>query len=842
MPYYWKQSVSNLLTLLAADANAGLTEYEAKNRLKSYGENSLKQRKHYELLKLFLSKFRNPLVLLLLFAGVISVFTEDLLSFVIIVIILLISIILDVAQERSAHVQIEALKQKTSLKSTILREGSNVEYFAHKIVPGDIIFLSSGDIVPADAIILEAKDFSVNQSHLTGESAPVTKYYQPLGSDTPDIMAATNIVFTGSPVVSGVAKVLICNTGFSTELGQMSDSVAKTKSITAFEFKIKEFSILITQITTFSVVLITLINWLLHKPILDSFIFAVAIAVALSPELLPVIMTVTAAHGAKVMAQSKIIVKRFTAMQNIGSIDILCTDKTGTLTEGVAALKTAVDAKWLECKETLKFAYINSVLGRGIKSSLDLSIISGSKDFDISHYKKIDEVTFDFERKTSSILVENNQHKILVTKGNLEQVLSYCDAYKVRNKTYALTDAYKQELIAKSESYYADGYRILAVAVKTLHADSANIRVADETGSTFYGFLLFVDPIKHSTKRAIDDLIHNAGIKIKVLTGDHELVAKRVCEQVGLGISALSGSQIQALDDAELMSKVESVDLFYLMSPVQKSRVIEALKSCGRVVGYIGDGVNDVPALNVADVSIAVNDSVDVAKECASLIMIRKDLNVLYKAVIEGRRTIGNIRKYLILVSSSNFGNMLSMGIASVMLPFLPMLPIQILLNNLLYDLSAITIPFDRVDSNYMQQPRKVDIGTIRKSMFIFGAASSMMDFIAFYIFIFILKTDESLFQTLWFLESISTQILIFFVLRTSRSLLQDLPPLRVTVAVLLTLAVALVLPFLPIAHYVGFVPITGLHAMVLFSVITIDLLIIQAIKVLLIKYSYKLT
>jgi len=829
-PAFWQQNLTVLLEYYKSTP-AGLTSNEAAVRLTRYGPNLFHQQRRNALLFQFLSKFSNPLVIILLVASAISAFTGDVASFIIISLIVLMSVTLDFIQEYRAGKEAEKLRQSVTVHVQALRDGKSQEIPLSSLVPGDVVLLAAGDLVPGDGRILEAKDFFVNQALLTGEPYPVEKKSGEL-PDEAEILSAGNTVLRGTSVVSGTAKVLICNTGANTVLGDIADSLIAKAPPTAFEQGTRSFGLLIMRLTVFLVLFVLLVNAFFHRPWLESFIFAVALAVGLTPELLPMIVSVTLAKGAKRMAAKRVIVKQLASIQNLGSMDVLCTDKTGTLTEARIHLERHIDRLGRDSKRVLELAYLNSFFETGLKSPLDDAILE-HKDIDVTGWRKIDEVPFDFERRRVSVLVDNGQKRILVVKGAPEDILRLCTNYEGESDTdlHPLDDAAMGTIRALFDSLGREGFRVLAIAWRQEEIDYPHIVVSDEAKLVFSGFAAFLDPPKESAKKALADLAAS-GVLVKIVTGDNELVTEHICGQLGLPIAGiLTGADILKMDDQALVGQVESVNLFCRVTPAQKNRIILALKKRGHTVGYLGDGINDAPSLHSADIGISVDSAVDVAKEAAEMILLDHDLGVLQSGVIEGRRTFGNIMKYIMMGTSSNFGNMFSMAGGALFLPFLPMLPTQILLNNMLYDISEIPIPMDNVDEEYLMLPRQWDINFVRKFMLIVGPISSLFDFLTFFVMIKIFQADEALFHTGWFIESLATQVLVIFIIRTRKNPLKSRPNSWLTVCSLLVVALAILLPFTPLGKILGFVAPPFLFFFILASMVIVYLLMVEMVK-----------
>jgi Mg2+-importing ATPase len=827
---FWQMPTPVLLEQVGSSPS-GLTSAEAAARLARFGPNQVHATKKSAVLLQYLAKFRNPLVIILLVASCILALTGDLTGFVIISTIILVSVTLDFIQEHRAGEAAERLRQSVAVRVQVLRDGKPSDLALERLVPGDVVLLAAGDLIPGDGRILEAKDFFLNQALLTGEPYPVEKRPGEL-PDEKELLSAGNAVLMGTSVISGSAKVLVCRTGSNTAFGEIADSLVAKAPPTAFEQGTHRFGLLIMRLTVLLVLFVLLVNALSHRPWLESFLFAVALAVGLTPEMLPMVVSVTLSKGALRMAAKKVIVKRLSAIQNLGSMDVLCTDKTGTLTEARIHLERHVNSLGQESRRVLELAYLNSFFETGLKSPLDDAILE-HHEIDASEWQKIDECPFDFERRRVSVLIEKSQKRILVVKGAPEDILrlsTRCEG-ESENDLRPLDETTRDTIKGLYESLGRDGFRVLGIAWHPVAADHPHAVVDDETALIFVGFAAFLDPPKASAKEALTRLT-SAGIKVKVVTGDNGLVTQHICRQLGLPERrVLTGPEIQQMDDQALLAQVETVDLFCRVAPAQKNRIILALKRRGRVVGYLGDGINDAPSLHSADIGFSVDTAVDVAKDAADMIMLERDLNVIVDGVFEGRRTFGNIMKYIMMGTSSNFGNMFSMAGASLFLPFLPMLPGQILLNNLLYDFSEIPIPLDKVDEEYLIRPRQWDMKLIRNFMLAMGPVSSVFDFLTFYIMLKIFHAGEALFHTGWFIESMATQVLVIFIIRTQRNPLKSRPNRWLAIGALVTVAVAVVLPLTPLGAYLGFVAPPPLFFLLLAGMVVIYLFAAEGVK-----------
>ena len=826
------ETIADIFSRLGS-GNDGLTSAEAIQRLEAYGPNQLEERQRRRLLVNFLGRFRNPLVLVLLGAAAASAITGDVTSFAIIATMVLLSIVLDFVQEHRAENAAEALRRQVALTVRVLRDGTPSDVRATEIVPGDVILLAAGDLVPADCRLIESKDLFVNEALLTGESYPAEKQAQDVERDPAHGSAIPlNAAFMGSSVVSGTAKAIVVVSGRATQLGQIAHSLRLEPPPTAFALGIRDFGLLIVRLTVLLVLFVLLVNLLYHRPLLESFLFALALAVGLTPELLPMIVSVTLAHGALRMAEKHVIVKRLSAIHDLGSMDVFCSDKTGTLTEAKIALLREVDLTGAESRNVLQLAYLNAACETGLKSPLDDAILE-TKRVDLDGWKKIDEVPFDFERRRVSILVEKAGKRKLVVKGAPEDVLKLASSYQREgNESPIPLDETSR---ATAESVLADlgneGLRGLGVAWRDVEPSRDHAHLEDEKDLIFAGFAVFLDPPKESAGAALASLA-GLGVALKVLTGDNEQVTRHVCTALGLEVTGiLTGLELSGLSDEALAARVEKVNLFCRVAPAQKSRIIQALRRRGHVVGYLGDGINDAPSLHVADVGLSVEGAVDVAKEAAAMILLRKDLGILADGVREGRRTFANIMKYVMMGTSSNFGNMFSMAGGVFFLPFLPMLPVQILLNNLLYDCSEIAIPMDRVDEAMIARPPHWDMKFIRNFMLVLGPVSSLFDFLTFGLLLWVFRAGEALFHTGWFIESLMTQVLVIFVIRTRGSPLKSRPHRLLALSSLLVAGIAIALPYTPIGNWFGLVsPPAGL-LLALAGMTAIYLVIVEYIK-----------
>lgn len=833
-------SVPEIVKVLKA-SDKGLTQPEVQERLQLYGYNELSKTHKQSVIISSLQHSLNPLVAILIISACISGLTGNAISASIIITMVVLSVVIDYIQSHRSFVAIERLRAQVASTVTTMREGSWVDILARQLVPGDTIHLSAGDLVPADSILLSAKDLHVQQSALTGESLPVEKETCN-NRECSTIYDALNVVFSGSSIVSGTATAIVVATGLNTELGTIAKTLNLRPPRTEFEEGIVRFGLFISKTILFLVLFVFAASIYFKRDLLESLLFAVALAVGLTPEFLPMITTVTLATGAVRMAGKKVIVKNLASMQNFGSIDILCSDKTGTITTGKMTLTKYVDIQGESSERTLLFSYLNSSLQSGIKNPmheaiivhvnmnpLDRAILQHEHP-DVQEYHKIDEIPFDFERRCSSIVVDNNTSHILITKGAPESILKLCSHYEKGDQVQLIDETVHTQVENMYQSFSAQGYRVLGVAYRKIPAQ-ASYHSKDEHDLTFLGFLVFSDPPLANAAEVIEAL-KIQGVNVKILTGDNELVAQTICRQVGINPERiLLGTELEHMSDQELMIKAEETMLFARVMPNQKQRIIRVLRQRGHVVGYIGDGINDAPSLHIADVGISVADAVDVAKESASIILLENNLKVLLDGILEGRKAFGNIMKYLMMGTSSNFGNMFSMAGAILFLPFLPMLPMQILLNNLLYDVAQLTIPTDHVDEGFIRKPRHWDIDIIRKFMFYIGPISSVFDFLTFYVMLKIFASTEALFQTGWFVESLATQTLVIFVIRTATNPFKSRPSWPLFLSVSVVVGIGCWLPFSPLAHLFGFTMLPYSFFIFLIAAVILYLLLVQIVK-----------
>jgi len=821
----------------------GLTDSEAEKRLEEYGYNEPAKKKRRTILFQILSKFFNPLVIVLLIIAVFSLYFGEKVSAALVILMAIMSVFLSFIQEYRADKEAEKLSEMVQATATVYRNGRPKEIPFREIVPGDIVDLFAGDMIPADLRIISCKDLFINQSSLTGESFPVEKTSEPLPSSKRSPLELTNIAFMGSSVISGTGLGVVIKTGLSTQFGELSKKLASITISSSFDRGIRQFTWLMIKLMIILVLIIFSINALNKGNVVDAFLFAISVAVGLTPEMLPMLVAINLSKGAISMAKKDVIVKRLNTIQNFGAMDILCTDKTGTLTLDKIILEKHCDVVRKDDDDVLRFAYINSYYQTGLKNILDRAILRHEKLI-IKQYRKIDEVPFDFSRKFMSVVIDNDGKHRLIVKGAPEEIYKRCTRFELEGEILDMDSGNLLLLELKNEydNLSAEGFRVLAIAYKDFEQPKDKYTKDDEHDLILKGYVAFLDPPKPSVKKTIE-ILKSLGITFKVLTGDNELVTKKICSEVGLDIKGFaSGEQVEKASDDELRQLVKTTTIFARLSPIQKERVIHALHDNNHIVGYLGDGINDAAALKSADVGISVNNAVDIAKETADIILLKKNLLVLVDGVIEGRKTFGNILKYIKMGVSSNFGNMLSMTGASIFLPFLPMLPIQILLNNLLYDISQIAIPSDEVDKEYLMKSRPWNVGYIKKFMLLIGPVSSIFDFLTFGVLWFIFHAKQPLFNTGWFLESLCTQTLVIHIIRTGKiPFIESKSSQFLIFTSIYIVTIGIIFPFVPLGKYFGFVQPPPMYLLVLFIIVAVYLYVVQIVKSWFIKkYGYE--
>jgi Mg2+-importing ATPase len=817
----------------------GLTTEQARARLLEVGPNEPAPVQRKTALAQLIRLFANPLIVILLVASFVSAGVGEWVNATIIFVMVLLGVAIVFVQTHHSQQAVERLRRSVSPTATVLRDGNWIELPRREIVPGDLIRLVAGDLVPADAKLIDSEHLHLQESALTGESVPVEKKALAGEAGAP---VDTAMVYLGTSVVTGTGTALVTATGSATSFGEIAKRLATRPPDTEFDRGTHQFGLFIMKTVVFLVLFVFLTSALLKREPFESLLFAIALAVGLTPEFLPMITSVTLAQGAVHMARKKVIVKNLATMQNFGSIDVLCSDKTGTLTSGRLVLDSHVDPFGNPSEQTFQFIYINSVLQSGVsnpideslrsvemRNPLDIAILSHDHP-NIQAYRKLAEVPFDFERRLLSVIVGDGDQRLLVTKGAPESVVARCTAYTLNGELHPIDQTALSRFETTYRDFSASGLRVLAVAYRPIPAQDT-YGISDERELILVGFVTFVDPPLEETADAIDSL-HRDGIRVKIITGDNPLVAGYICERVGLRPGKIvQGDELDQINDPALAHLAENTTVFARVSPMQKNRIILALKARKHVVGYLGDGINDAPSLHTADVGISVSTAVDVAKDAADIILLERSLRVLHEGIIEGRKAFGNVMKYLLMGTSSNFGNMFSMAAASVFLPFLPMLPTQILLNNFLYDLAQVTIPTDNVDPSFIRKPRRWDIRLIRNFMIFIGPVSSVYDFLTFYVMLVLFKADAALFHTGWFVESLATQTLVLFVIRTAGNPLRSRPSVPLAITTIAVVIVGIVLPFTPLAPILGFVRLPGLYFAFLGAATLTYLFFVEAVK-----------
>ena len=813
---FWSLAPNDLMAQLGADPR-GLTTTEAKRRLLRFGPNRLHPHRRTGVLTLLLAQFKSPLILILLGAVILSFFLREPVDAVIIIAIVLLSSVLGFWQEKRATDAVKSLLSIVRIEARVVRDSTEIDVPAEDVVPGDICVLNAGDIVPGDAAILESKDLFVQEAALTGESFPAEKEAGRTASEAP-LLKRTNTLFMGTHVVSGSAQALIVHTGSATEFGKVSERLRLKPAETEFEHGVRRFGYLLTEVTLVLVVVIFGITVYLERPVIDSFLFALAIAVGIIPELLPAIISINLAVGAVHMARRKVIVKQLASIENLGSMNVLCADKTGTLTEGTVKLQGALDALGTPNEKALFYAYLNSFYETGFTNPIDEAIRTQGH-FDLTGYQKVDEVPYDFLRKRLSILVVKDEAHLMITKGAASNVLDVCSSVELTSGSNDIA-GFRDGIERQLKTLGHNGFRALGLAYKRV-GNISQISKQHEDEMTFLGLLVFFDPPKAGVIEALDDL-RKLGITLKLITGDNLHVATSVTRNVfGYEPKVLSGTDVHLLSDEALRSRASIVDVFAEIEPSQKERIILALRKSGNTVGFLGDGINDASALHASDVGISVNSAVDVAKEAATIVLLEKDLGVLAAGVREGRKTFANTLKYIYMTTSANFGNMFSMAGAALFLPFLPLLPKQILLNNFLTDFPAMAIATDCVDPELVERPRRWNIGFIRNFMIVFGVVSSVFDFLTFAALVFILKATPEVFRTGWFVESVMTEVLIILVMRTWKPFYTSRPSGPLLLSMIAVLLITLALPYSPLSGTLGLTPLP-ISSLLLLGFITV--------------------
>jgi Mg2+-importing ATPase len=829
---------------------AGLAQTEVTRRLAIFGVNTVAHEEHQTLLVQLLRRLLNPLNILLLTLAALSVVMREQQAAAIIFAMVVLSLTLATVQEHRSSKSAEKLRAMVHTTATVLRMSDGapagaqaipVEIPIQDLVPGDVVHLSAGDMVPGDLRLIASKDLFVNQASLTGEALPVEKHADPVRGPTADIAELTDICFMGTTVISGSATGVIALTGSHAYFGSLADLIVGERALTSFDRGINHFAWLMIRFILVMAPLVFLINGLTKGNWVEALLFATAVAVGLTPEMLPMIVTVNLGKGALAMARRQVVVKRLHSIQNFGAMDVLCTDKTGTLTQDRVILEKHVDLLGAESQEVLELAYFNSFYQSGLKNLLDIAVLRHAEADALApkarEYRKIDEAPFDFERRRMSVAIDGHGHRLLICKGAVEEVFAVSRHGRAAGEMFALDATHLEQLRQTANALNADGFRVIAVAYKELPATQETCGVRDEADLVLVGYIAFLDPPKESAARALAALARH-GVKVKVLTGDNDIVTRKICHDVGLHIDrVVLGSELESMSQAQIGELAGKAQVFAKLSPSQKATVIAALQSQGHVVGFLGDGINDGPALKAADVGISVDSAVDIAKESADIILLEKSLLVLDAGVLEGRKVFGNIVKFIRMGASSNFGNMFSVIGASAWLPFLPMAPVQVLANNLLYDFSQSAIPTDNVDEEYLVRPRRWEIGNIGRFMLFVGPISSIFDYATYLTmyFVFGAKTvvDASLFQTGWFVESLLSQTLIIHIIRTRRiPFIESRASWPLTLASLAISAIGIWLPYSPFARALGLTALPLLYWPLLLAILTAYFTLTHVMKI----------
>lgn len=834
------ESLDTLFNQLNTSHN-GISHSESAMRIRQYGHNEIAHDKRSHWFVRLFKIIRNPLILLLIAIILVSIFTDDMRTMIVVSLMVSISVILRFIQEEQAYSSAESLKSMVRTTCTVIRNGKGKETDLKDVVPGDIVELAAGDIIPADVRLIESNELYVNQSSLTGEALPVDKHATVHGttSEKKNPLELANICFMGTNVESGHAYAVVVQTGSHTYFGALAKTIAGQRAKTSFDKGIDKFTWLMIGFMAIMVPTVFLVNGLTKGNWLEALLFGVAIAVGLTPEMLPAIVTVNLSKGSITMSKKKVIIKRLSSIQNFGAMNVLCTDKTGTLTENKIVLIDNLNIKGETDLNVLHFAYVNSHFQTGFKNLLDTAVLKHAKKNNVNNidlnYIKIDELPFDFKRKRLTVIVENKKNeKLVICKGAVEETLSICAFYEINGREYHLDREAVERIQAMNEKFSKEGFRVLAVAHQHIAGEYAKNVVEHEKDLVFSGLMTFFDPPKQSASEALTKL-EKYGVQVKVLTGDNDLVTKKIAEEVGITVEGtLLGHQIEAMSPEDLQIAVGTTTIFAKLSPDHKRKVVEAIKKSDHVVGFLGDGINDAPALRAADVGISVNNAVDIARESADIILLELSLNVLVDGVIEGRKVFGNIIKYIKMGASSNFGNMFSVIGASVFLPFLPMLPSQILANNLLYDISQTAIPLDNVDEEYIEKPRKWQIDDIGRFMIFIGPISSIFDYATFFIMLFVFNawSNPSLFQTGWFVESLASQTLIVHIIRSKKMpFFQTWASRPLTAMTFTIIAAGILLTFSPLAPYFSFVRLPLLYWPLLIIMLISYVILTQIVK-----------
>lgn len=806
MKEFWTYESKDMLKKLNTDEN-GLSSREAEKRIDKYGQNILEERKSSSNIEMFINQFKNPIIIILIFAAFLSIFLKDYTDGIIILIIIMISSLLSYSHESKANNAVKKLLSSVSVTSSVLRDGKFEEVDNAMLTVGDIIKVKTGDMIPADCLIIEANSLSMDESSLTGETFPVEKNNQKVSADTV-LSNRKNSLWMGTHVISGSGRAVIVNLAKDSEFGKITASLSEKDSATDFEKGIKSFGNLILHVTTFLIGLIFVFNIFLNKPFLESFMFALALSVGLTPQMLPAIISVNLSQGAKRMSEQGVIVKKLNAIENFGSMTVMCSDKTGTITQGKVKLDGALDCNGNKSDNIYRLAAINSYFQEGYANPIDSAILDTRTD-DFSNYEKLSEIPYSFETKLLSVIVRTDRNSsvrnIMVTKGALTNVLDVCKTYENSDNSVGNIEDVKSQILDMFDKYSSQGYRVLGVAYKLIE-DDADAKIQKVEEMIFAGLLLFIDPLKDDIKDVVAEM-NRLGVSLKMITGDNHLIAKNIGAQIGLDPEKiLLGDELDSYSISQLNKKVLDIDIFAEISPNQKEKIIMAYKQAGEIVGYMGDGINDSPAIKQADVGVSVNTAADTAKDAASIVLLKNSLKVLISGINEGRRTFINTLKYIFIATSANFGNMFSMAGASLFLNFLPLLPKQILLTNLMTDFPSLQIASDSVDEEWLKRPVKWDMKFIKKFMILFGIISSVFDYMTFAVLLFIFKANEETFHTGWMLESIISAMVVMIIVRTARPVFASRPNSKLLIAIVGVAVALLAIIYSPINIYLGLI------------------------------------
>lgn len=831
MKEFWSYEVDDILKQLNTD-KGGLSSREAEERMDEYGQNIFEEKKSSSKMEMFINQFKNPIIMILIFAAVLSIFLKDYSDGIIILVIIMISALLSYSHESKADNAVKKLLSSVSVKSSVLRDGKFKEIDNAMLTVGDIINVKTGDMIPADCLLIEENSLSMDESSLTGETFPIEKTPEKLSADT-GLSNRKNSLWMGTHVIGGSGKAVIVNLAKDSEFGKITASLNEKDSDTDFEKGIKDFGNLILRVTTLLIGLIFLFNIILNKPFLESFMFALALSVGLTPQMLPAIISVNLSQGAKRMLEQGVIVKKLNAIENFGSMTVMCSDKTGTITQGKVKLDSALDCDGEISDTVSKLAAINSYFQEGYANPIDQAILEANTD-DFSNYEKLFEIPYSFEGKLLSVLVRTEPdflgRNIMITKGALTSVLNTCKTYERADKIGGNIEEIKTRILDLFEKYSSKGYRVLGLAYKSIE-DETDIQKQKAEDMVFVGLLLFIDPLKDDIKDVVAEM-NRLGVSLKMITGDNRLIAKNIGSQIGLDPErVLLGEELDSYSPSQLNKKVLDVDIFAEISPNQKEKIIIAYKQAGEIVGYMGDGINDSPAIKQADVGISVNTAADTAKDAASIVLLQNSLKVLISGINEGRRTFINTLKYIFIATSANFGNMFSMAGASLFLNFLPLLPKQILLTNLMTDFPSLQIASDSVDEDWLKRPVKWDMKFIKKFMVLFGIISSVFDYLTFAVLLFVFKANEGLFHTGWMLESIISAMVVMIIVRTARPVFVSRPSNKLLIAIICVAAALLAIIYSPINMYLGLIKLPIKVLLALLGVSSIYALTAEILK-----------